>query len=131
MNNDKHSHNKNHHSQRRASFHRLLNWLLMAVAILLGGYLWIFAWGVGYLLAAAMIGVLALAWKWLERTKRTIKTSTNTPHRQTSFHQTVRQAVLSVLLLVLLIVEVIALQDLQAHKDAHDTGESWAQYGAL
>ncbi|WP_066803285.1 hypothetical protein [Moraxella oblonga] len=83
---------------------------IWAVLLLMGLYLWIFDWGVGYvLLSIASHGVL----RWLLH-KRLIR-----PH------------IIWVVLAVLFGVHVWAYQGLQHHQARHDTGERWSQYGAL
>ncbi len=77
----------------------------------MGIYLWIFDWGVGYvaLTMAAMIVSQAL--------------SRYNPRQGQMFEYMV--------ILVLLAMHFWAYQSLQTHKNAYDTGERWAQYGAL
>lgn len=81
------------------------------VLVLMGIYLWIFDWGVGYVvLTIIMMGVS----KVLSRHK----------HRQGRVFECVA-------IVVLLAVHFWAYQNLQAHKQTYDTGKSWSQYGAL
>lgn len=78
--------------------------------LLMGLYLWIFDWGVGYvLLSIASYGVL----RWLLQ-KCLIK-----PY------------IIWVVLAVLFGVHILAYQELRHHQARHDTGERWSQYGAL
>lgn len=92
-------------------FLRFLQGISWAILIIFGVYLWIFDWGVDYVvLTIITAGVLTYL-----SSKNIIK----------------GQGIAWMAIAVLFGVHIWACYELHAHKARHDTGERWSQYGAL